>query len=191
MKPLRMAILAVAISASSIPAFANSSSDPAAAYCSDLNAAVQEKMNASMQKRMPSSMPGEFMNDVFGVQEIIDTKVDFGLPSPSSLLDTLFDFAKSKISEGKRALLGEINSTLSSFTKNTGINLNAQSGSFNAGVIQYTPTLNGSPLSSGAASSAPPLSGAPVYSNMPAQTAPAQSGSSSGSWGADFFKKLF
>lgn len=190
MKSLRISVLAISLAAMSAPALANSG-DPAAAYCNDLNTAVQEKMNASMQKRMPSSMPGEFMNDVFGVQEIIDTKVDFGLPSPAALLDTLFDFAKSKISEGKRALLGEINSTLSSFTKNTGINLNAQSGSFNAGVIQYTPTFNGSPLSSGGSSASQPLSGAPVYSNVPTQTAPSQSGSSSGSWGADFFKKLF
>lgn len=186
MKSLRATLLAAAISAVSASALANGS-DPAAAYCNDLNTAVQEKMNASMQKRMPSSMPGEFMNDVFGVQEIIDTKVDFGLPSPSSLLDTLFDFAKSKINEGKRALLGEINSTLSSFTKNTGINLNAKTGSFNAGVIQYTPTLNGTTLSS----ASQPLTGSPVYSNVPTQTTPSQSGTSSGSWGADFFKKLF
>lgn len=190
MKPLRIAILAVAISASSIPAFANGS-DPAAAYCNDLNTAVQEKMNASMQKRMPSSMPGEFMNDVFGVQEIIDTKVDFGIRIPPSFFDMFVTYAKKTISVGKNAVLSEINNTLSSFTKNTGINLNAQSGSYNAGVIQYTPTLNGSPLSSGTASSAQPLSGSPVYSNVPTQTAPSQSGSSSGSWGADFFKKLF
>lgn len=183
-KPLRMIALSAAIAACSAPALANTN-DPAAAYCNDLNTAVQEKMNASMQKRMPSSMPGEFMNDVFGVQEIIDTKIDFGLPSPYSLLDTLFDFAKNKISEGKRALLGEINSTLGDFTKNTGINLSAPKGTFNAGTIQYTPTLNGS-----APAASTPLSGSPVYSNV--QSAPSSpASSSSGSWGTDFFKKLF
>lgn len=189
MKTLRWAALAASLTLISAPALANSG-DPAAAYCNDLNTAVQEKMNASMQRRMPSSMPGEFMNDVFGVQEIIDTRIDFGLPGPSSLFDALFSFAKSKIQAGKSALLGEVNNALSDLTRNTGINLNAQSGTFSAGAIQYTPTLNGSTPYVAPSEVAQPLSGAPVYAS-PASSNTSPAATNTGSWATDFFKKLF
>ena len=196
MKPLRMAILAVAISASSIPAFANSSSDPAAAYCNDLNTAVQEKMNASMHKRMPSSMPGEFMNDVYGVDKMIDQEIAFAeekIPSPyRGLFKMLIDWGKSKISEGKKSLLSEINSTLKGITDGVGVNLQVSSETFSSGKISVTaPGYNQSFTGSAASAVSPstPVSGAPVYSNSAQQGEAVKE--TSGGWANDFFKKLF
>lgn len=187
-KVIAASLVAMALSTSAI---ANTGSDPASTYCSDLNSAIQQKMNASMQKRMPSSMPGDFMNDVFGVQELIDTKIDFGMLSPYSILQTLFDFAKNKITEGKRALLGEINSALGSVMSNTGIDLNMQSGSFSAGNIPVpTNGYSGGSVGSSAPSVSQPLSGTPVYQQE--QAAPSTGGSSSsGGWASNFFRNLF
>lgn len=183
----------------SLPAAAQSSGSatPAEAYCNDLRSGVNQKLQESVQRRMPSQMPGDYMDEVFGVGDIISTEVDYGIGSTQSLIDLLISFLKGMLSSSQQKLLGSINQVVnSSINSSTNtITMPPVSQSTSTGVSTHGIYTGGTYSNSGGIS-APSLATQGINASGQAaqsQGATQQQGSTGGvgSQITNFFKNLF
>lgn len=128
---------------------------PAETYCNDLRNNVNEKLQESVQRRMPSQMPGDYMDEVFGVGDIISTEVDYGIGSTQSLIDLLISFLKGMLSSSQQKLLGSVNQVV------------------NSAINSGTSTISMPPVSQGASTgiSTQGVTGGSVYQGSSSQTA--------------------
>lgn len=170
---------------------------PAETYCNDLRNNVNEKLQESVQRRMPSQMPGDYMDEVFGVGDIISTEVDYGIGSTQSLIDLLISFLKGMLSSSQQKLLGSINQVVnSSINSSTNtITMPPVSQSTSTGVSTQGIYTGGTYSNSGGIS-APSLATQGINASGQAaqsQGATQQQGSTGGvgSQITNFFKNLF
>lgn len=128
---------------------------PAETYCNDLRNNVNEKLQESVQRRMPSQMPGDYMDEVFGVGDIISTEVDYGIGSTQSLIDLLISFLKGMLSSSQQKLLGSVNQVV------------------NSAINSGTSTISMPPVSQGASTgiSTQGVTGGSVYQGSSSQAA--------------------
>lgn len=64
---------------------ATATEDPPSVYCEQMSTAIEKRVTEDMQIRMPERMPGEYMDKVHNVGDIVDMTVDFGMPSISGI----------------------------------------------------------------------------------------------------------
>lgn len=168
--------------ACSASAFAQNTQTPAQAYCDDLKQQVDERLQKSMQQRMPSEMPGGYMDKNFSIDEIVGTKIDFGVGSTEGIMDMLMNLVKSKVSSAQNALLGELNGILQNELNSTAQQLTMPA--IQSGVSAATQTYSPSSQAGNITQPSAPLVGTPGIQ-------PQQSGAGSTGGVVNFFRNLF